>query len=312
MDAGRRQDLDDVGVENSSAARDGAGSAFNVHVDHHDVEFDPTDQNHILIGNDGGVYETYDSGKTWRFFANLPITQFYRVGDRQRGAVLHGLRRHAGQLLDVRSVAHDAHARHAHQRLVHGERRRRLPGAARPEGSEHRLRESQSGGLVRFDRRTGRTTGLNPTRAAAVAVRRFDAENLRSVRRFSAGQQQRRRQGGRPPVRGAGGGGWRRGGGGGGGGDRVNWDAPYIISPHSNTRLYWASQFVYRTDDRGDEVDAHQPGSVAQPARQRLPIMGKVWPHGLDRAPRVYDAALEHRLDRRVAAARRADRRRHR
>jgi len=51
----------------------------NKHVDDHAIWIDPKNTDHILIGSDGGIYETYDHGKNWDFKENLPVTQFYRL-----------------------------------------------------------------------------------------------------------------------------------------------------------------------------------------------------------------------------------------
>ena len=51
----------------------------NRHVDDHALWIDPDDTRHLIIGGDGGIYETWDEGKNWLFKCNLPVTQFYRV-----------------------------------------------------------------------------------------------------------------------------------------------------------------------------------------------------------------------------------------
>jgi hypothetical protein len=58
----------------------------------------------------------------------------------------------------------------------------------------------------------------------------------------------------------------------------VNWDAPYIVSPHSSRRLYWASNRLYRSDDRGDTWTPISPDLSRNLNRDEIAIMGKVWP----------------------------------
>lgn len=53
--------------------------AATAHSDHHSVWIDPINTEHIILGTDGGVYESFERGKTVRFMGNLPVSQFYHV-----------------------------------------------------------------------------------------------------------------------------------------------------------------------------------------------------------------------------------------
>lgn len=50
-----------------------------VHVDQHALAFDPNDASHVLLGNDGGLYTSTNSGVSSVMDETLPITQFYRI-----------------------------------------------------------------------------------------------------------------------------------------------------------------------------------------------------------------------------------------
>jgi photosystem II stability/assembly factor-like uncharacterized protein len=49
------------------------------HSDIHAINFDPADPDYIMMGSDGGLYESFDLGETWRYVSNLPVTQFYKL-----------------------------------------------------------------------------------------------------------------------------------------------------------------------------------------------------------------------------------------
>lgn len=56
------------------------GGGRGAHPDHHAMWIDPKDGRHIILGNDGGVYVTYDRMENWDHLNHMAIGQFYHVG----------------------------------------------------------------------------------------------------------------------------------------------------------------------------------------------------------------------------------------
>lgn len=55
------------------------GGFGGMHGDVHDVWVDPANTSHVVAGDDGGLFHSYDGGNQWWKAYNLPISQFYHV-----------------------------------------------------------------------------------------------------------------------------------------------------------------------------------------------------------------------------------------
>ena len=132
------------------------------HVDHHAMAFRADDPNYLIVGNDGGIYESFDLGETWKYVANLPLTQFYKVAvdyDEPFYNIYGGTQDNNSQ--GGPSQTWDASGiRNADWFItLFGDGHQ---SAVDPNNPDIVYAEWQQGNLTRYDRRTGENTYIRP------------------------------------------------------------------------------------------------------------------------------------------------------
>ncbi len=186
-----------------------------LHLDHHDIWINPSDPNHILLGNDGGVFTSHDRGTNWLHLNTIPAVQFYAIAADTGAApyrVFGGTQDNAAVYGPSDARVDDAlpdRWRHVYlDPWTGGDSYVTLPD---PTDRRIVYYEHQNGGLTRMDI-TGTsvmTGGPSTTRIAPRAPK------------------------GEAPY-------------------RFSWYAPFIVSRYDARTLYMGGNRVFASSDRGD------------------------------------------------------------
>ncbi len=216
-------------TRDGGATFDNLGTGREKHSDNHALWIDPDRPSHMLAGTDAGLYETFDLGRTWRHFPNMPISQFYKVALSNSEPFYELL----GGAQDLGTLWGPARTR-----TTEGVRNEdwHFPMGADGYGVQFDPTDAnilylmtQQGNLYRVDRRSDEALQIQPQPDV-----------------------------GDPP-------------------ERWNWDSPVLVSPHDPSRLYFGSQRLWRSDDRGDSWTAVSDDLTTNTNRYELPYMGRVW-----------------------------------
>jgi photosystem II stability/assembly factor-like uncharacterized protein len=144
-----------------------------VHGDHHALWINPRDPKHLILGNDGGLYFSFDASVTWDKVNNLPIGQFYGIGvDMATPYNIYG------GLQDTHSFGGPSATRHylgiLNDDWVQVNTGDGMYAQVDPNDPDTIYTESQDGNLSRFHRPTGDRKPIRPTPPAGEAPYRFN------------------------------------------------------------------------------------------------------------------------------------------
>lgn len=199
----------------------------NKHSDNHSMTFKTNDPNYLLVGTDGGIYESFDNTKTWKYINNLPITQFYKVAVDDAKPfynVFGGTQDNNSQGGPSRTNKTDGISNSDWFVLLGGDGHQ---PATEPGNPNIVYAQSQQGNIHRVDRTTGEAVFIKP------------------------------QEGIDEPY------------------ERNNWDSPILISNHDPKRIYFGTQRVWKSDNRGDSWTPISNDLTKNEERITLPIMGK-------------------------------------
>ena len=198
------------------------------HSDNHSLTFKADDPNYLLMGTDGGIYESFDNSKTWKYVANLPLTQFYKLAldDAEPFYNIYGgTQDNNTQGGPSRTFKRNGITNSDWYVVLGGDGHQ---PATEPGNPDIVYAQSQQGYINRIDRTNGESVSIRPQEGIDEPYERF------------------------------------------------NWDAPILVSQHDPKRLYFGTQRVWRSENRGDSWSPVSTDLTKNEERLSLPIMGKV------------------------------------
>lgn len=158
---------------------------INKHIDNHCIWIDPSNTDHLRVGCDGGIYETWDFAKSWEFKHNLPVTQFYKVAT-DNGLPFYHVH---GGTQDNLSLGGPSRTTSGNG-IINADWYVTSTGdgfesQVDPTNPDIVYAQSQYGGLSRFDRKSGQSVSIKPLEGENDPALRWNWDAPLTISNFS-------------------------------------------------------------------------------------------------------------------------------